>query len=89
MYITIIIYKTGSLGHELRVVASPENFWLSGGVHTVFWIEVLGIMGMVPFGAPSLQRMISWIRVSITFLTTVLSGPMGHFCSYTFPERLA
>jgi hypothetical protein len=34
------------------------------GVYPVFWIEVLSIMGMVPIGAPSLRRLISWVRVS-------------------------
>jgi len=34
------------------------------GVHPLFWIEVLSLMGMVPVGAPSLRRLISWIKVS-------------------------
>ena len=33
------------------------------GLYPLFWIEVLSIMGMVPIGAPSLRRVISWIRV--------------------------
>ena len=36
------------------------------GVYPLFWIEVLSIMGMVPVGAPSLRRMISWVKASIT-----------------------
>jgi len=35
MYIAIIIYKSESLGHDLRTVAGPENFRPSGGVCTV------------------------------------------------------
>ena len=34
------------------------------GLYALFWIEVLSIMGMVPIGAPSLRRVISWIKVS-------------------------
>jgi len=34
------------------------------GLYPLFWIEVLSIMGMVPIGAPSLRRLISWVRVS-------------------------
>ena len=35
-----------------------------GGLHVIFWVEVLSIMGMVPIGAPSLRRAISWVKVS-------------------------
>ena len=34
------------------------------GLHPLFWIEVLSIMGVVPIGAPSLRRVISWVKVS-------------------------
>jgi hypothetical protein len=34
------------------------------GLDPLFWIEVLSIMGMVPVGAPSLRRLISWLKVS-------------------------
>jgi hypothetical protein len=34
------------------------------GLCPLFWIEVLSIMGMVPVGAPSLRRLISWLKVS-------------------------
>ena len=33
------------------------------GLYGLFWIEVLSIMGMVPIGAPSLRRVISWAKV--------------------------
>ena len=36
------------------------------GLYPLFWIEVLSVMGMVPIGAPSLRRVISWINVSAT-----------------------
>ena len=35
-----------------------------GGLYGLFWVEVLSILGMVPIGAPSLRRVISWIKVS-------------------------
>ncbi len=34
------------------------------GLYPLFWVEVLGIMGMVPVGAQTLRRLISWVRVS-------------------------
>ena len=36
------------------------------GLHGLFWVEVLSIMGMVSIGAPSLRRVISWAKVSST-----------------------
>jgi len=35
-----------------------------GGLYELFWVEVLSIMGMVPIGAPSLRRVISWAKAS-------------------------
>ena len=34
------------------------------GLYPLFWVEVLGIMGMVQVGARALRRLISWVRVS-------------------------
>ena len=34
------------------------------GLYPIFWVEVLSIMGMVPIGAPSIRRLLSWVRVS-------------------------
>ena len=45
-----------------RVWGMLKKFF--GGLHGLFWVEVLSIMGMVPIGAPSLQRVISWAKVS-------------------------
>jgi hypothetical protein len=36
------------------------------GLYPLFWIEVLSVMGMVPTGAPSLRRVIFWMKVSAT-----------------------
>ena len=40
-----------------------------GGLYRLFWVEVLSIMGMVPIGAPSLRRVISWAKVSVQLST--------------------
>jgi len=34
------------------------------GLYGLYWVEVLSIMGMVPIGAPSLRRVITWANVS-------------------------
>jgi hypothetical protein len=44
------------------------------GLCPLFWIEVLSVMGMVPVGAPSLRRLISWLEVS--------RAPMYHLITY-------
>ena len=48
---------------DLRVLGGLEEFF--GGLFPLFWTEVLSIMGMIPIGAPSLRRLISWLKVSI------------------------
>jgi hypothetical protein len=35
------------------------------GLCPLFWMEVLSILGMVPMGAPIIQRVISWAKVSL------------------------
>jgi hypothetical protein len=42
------------------VLGSLKEFF--EGSYGLFWIEVLSVMGMVPIGAPSLRRVISWVR---------------------------
>ena len=34
------------------------------GLYPLLWVEVLGIMGMLPVGARILRRLISWVKVS-------------------------
>jgi len=41
---------------------SLEEFF--EGLCPLFWAEVLSILGMVPVGAPSIRRVISWAKVS-------------------------
>ena len=55
-----------------------------GGLYGLFWVEVLSILGMVPIGAPSLRRVISWANVS--------SAPYCHLqmilTEYRMPTRV-
>ena len=45
-----------------RMWESIQEFF--EGLYPLFWIEVLSIMGMIPTGAPSLRKVILWIKVS-------------------------
>ena len=45
---------------RVLVLGSLRKFF--EGLYPLFWVEVLSIMGMVPIGAPSLRRLISWVR---------------------------
>ena len=47
---------------DRRVWDSLEEFF--EGLCPLFWVEVLSILGMVPMGAPSIRRVISWVKVS-------------------------
>ena len=44
------------------VLGSLKKFF--DGLYPLFWVEVLSIIGKVPIGAPSIRRMLSWVRVS-------------------------
>jgi len=45
-----------------RILGSLKEFF--EGLYPLLWIEVLSIMEMVPICAPSLRRVISWVKVS-------------------------
>ena len=47
---------------DRRVWETLKEFF--EGLCPLFWTEVLSIMGMVPMGAPSIRRVISWVKVS-------------------------
>jgi len=47
---------------RLLVLGGLKTFF--GGLFALFWVEVLSIMGMVPIGAHSIRRLLSWVRVS-------------------------
>ena len=57
-----------------RVLGGLREFFT--GLSPLFWTEVLSIMGMVTIGAPSLRRLISWLKVSI-------APPCGWFAPET------
>jgi len=50
------------------------------GLYPLLWIEVLSIMGMVPVGAPSLRRVISWVKVSTAQLGISLRSKVTLIC---------
>ena len=50
----------------LLVLGSLREFF--EGMYTLFWVEVLSIMGMVPTGVPSLRRVEFWVRVSLSLV---------------------
>jgi len=55
---------------RMLVLGSLTKFF--EGLYPLFWVEVLSIMGVVPIGAPSLRRLLSWVRVSKSQLTASL-----------------
>jgi len=59
---------------RLLVLGGLKNFF--GGLYPLFWIEVLSIMGMVPIGAQSLRRLLSWVRVSASQHATSLHSKL-------------
>ena len=50
--------------HDQRVLGLGSLKQFFEGLYPLFWVEVLSVMGMVPIGAPSLRRLLSWVRVS-------------------------
>jgi hypothetical protein len=50
--------------HDQRVLVLGGLKEFFEGLYGLFWIEVLSVMAMVPIGAPSLRRVICWVRVS-------------------------
>jgi len=51
-----------SMECDPRALGKLKGFF--EGPWLLFWIEVLSVMGMVPTGAPSLRRVMTWVRVS-------------------------
>jgi hypothetical protein len=48
---------------DRQVVGSLKEIF--EGLYPLLWTEVLSIMGMVSIGAPSLRRVLSWIKVRV------------------------
>jgi hypothetical protein len=57
-----LCFRPDDYDQRVLVLRSLKKFF--EGLYALFWIEVLSVMGMVPIGAPSLRRVISWVRVS-------------------------
>jgi hypothetical protein len=55
-------FLPGNHDQRVLVLGSLKKFF--EGPQPLFWIEVLSIMGMVSTIAPSLRRVISWVKVS-------------------------
>jgi hypothetical protein len=58
--------SSASRDERLLVLGGLKLFF--GGLYPLFWVEVLSIMGMVPIGAQSVRRLLSWVRVSTSRL---------------------
>jgi hypothetical protein len=57
-----LCFPPNNRDQRMLVLGSMKKFF--EGPYPLFWVEVLSIMGMLPIGAPSLRRLISWVRVS-------------------------
>ena len=53
-----------SNNHDQRVLVLESLKKFFEGSYPLFWVEVLSVLGMVPIGAPSLRRLLSWLKVS-------------------------
>jgi hypothetical protein len=62
-----LCFSPDSMNRDPQELGKLKGFF--EGPYQLFWIEVLSIMGMVTTGAPSLRRVISWVRVSTSVCT--------------------
>jgi len=63
-----LCFSPDKRSHDPRILGNLKEFF--EGLYPLFWIEVLSIMGMVPIGAPSLRRVMSWLKVSTDHWST-------------------
>jgi hypothetical protein len=56
-------FSPHNANRDRGVMGSLKEFF--EGLYPLLWTEVLSIMGMVPIGAPSLRRVISWVKVRV------------------------
>ena len=61
-----LCFPSDNRDQYVLVLGSLKKFF--EGLYPLFWVEVLSIMGMVPIGAPSLRRLLAWVRVSTSRL---------------------
>ena len=59
---THLCFTHHNVNRDQRVLGRLKEFFEEP--YPLFWTEVLSVMGMVPIGAPSLRRVISWVKVS-------------------------
>ena len=64
----------GNRDQRMLVLGSLKNFF--EGLYSLFWVEVLSVMGMVSIGVPSLRRLLSWVRVSTSQLVATSHSNM-------------
>ena len=62
-----LCFSPDTMNRDSRALGKLQGFF--EGLYTLFWIEVLSIMGMIPMGAPSLRRVLTWIKVSTGHLS--------------------
>ena len=67
-----LCFSPASMNYHPRALEKLNGFF--EGSYPLFWIEVLSIMGMVPNGAPSLRRVITWVGVSTCHSSARQSG---------------
>ena len=58
-----LCFSPESMNHDPQALGKLKGFF--EGSSPLFWVGVLSIMGMVPMGAPSLRRVISWFKVTV------------------------
>jgi hypothetical protein len=68
-----LCFSPNSLNRDPRALGKLTGYF--EGPYPLFWIEVLSIMGMVPTGAPSLRRVMTWVRVSTRHSSARQSDP--------------
>jgi len=57
-----LCFPSDNRDQRVLVLGGLKKFF--EGLYPLFWVEVLSIMGVVPIGAPSIRRLLSWVRVS-------------------------
>ena len=58
-----LCFPPGNCDRGVLVLRGLKEFL--EGLYPLFWVEVLSVMGMVPIGAISLRKVLSWVRVRI------------------------
>jgi hypothetical protein len=69
--------SSANCDERLLMLGGLKKFF--GGVYPLFWVEVLSVMGMVPIGAQSIRRLLSWVGVSTSQLATNLQSKLIRF----------